>query len=403
ALLITITSLAQGYGINYKAVIKDDSGNILSNENLKVKFAILDLSDNIAYGATHTTTTDANGIIILNIGSGTEDVIGDYFGLDWVSGFYRLSVEIDIAPCDTFVPLGTTPFQAVPLALGSLDNLWQLNGDNAIALGEKVGIGTSTPTELLHLEDPNNAGIKLETPDYTASSNIKLENGDVSGFHTFFKIENFSDVLSISVDSDLNSGETGYVEKLSISPSGNLALSTGTSINEFSTDGTLAGNSNNAVPTEAAVKTYVDNVLAPTSKTMVIPASAFYAAPYTGFELAYNGTIAKCNSDSYPYEMYAPVILPVGSTITNMVMNMRDNDPVNNVTISLEYANGLSVNPSAYFYSNTSGATSTGQTLTYTDPITISGTTRQHFIVVQSVWGAVSDIGVSNVAITYTE
>ena len=37
-----------------------------------------------------------------------------------------------------------------------------------------------------------------------------------------------------------------------------LTLASGTNINEFSTDGTLAGDSDNAVPTEAAVKTYVD-------------------------------------------------------------------------------------------------------------------------------------------------
>jgi hypothetical protein len=38
-----------------------------------------------------------------------------------------------------------------------------------------------------------------------------------------------------------------------------LRLNTGTNVNEFSTDGTLAGNSDSAVPTEQAVKTYVDN------------------------------------------------------------------------------------------------------------------------------------------------
>ena len=36
-------------------------------------------------------------------------------------------------------------------------------------------------------------------------------------------------------------------------------LTSGTSVNEFSTDGTLAGNSDDAIPTEKAVKTYVDN------------------------------------------------------------------------------------------------------------------------------------------------
>jgi hypothetical protein len=41
-----------------------------------------------------------------------------------------------------------------------------------------------------------------------------------------------------------------------------LMLREGTSINEFSVDGTLSGNSTFAVPTEKAVKTYVDKKLA---------------------------------------------------------------------------------------------------------------------------------------------
>ncbi|NEO25276.1 formylglycine-generating enzyme family protein [Moorena sp. SIO4A5] len=39
---------------------------------------------------------------------------------------------------------------------------------------------------------------------------------------------------------------------------GNLKLELGEAVNEFSRDGTLGGNSNQAVPTELAVKTYVD-------------------------------------------------------------------------------------------------------------------------------------------------
>ena len=38
-----------------------------------------------------------------------------------------------------------------------------------------------------------------------------------------------------------------------------LSMSAGASITEFSTDTALSGNSNTAVPTEAAVKSYVDN------------------------------------------------------------------------------------------------------------------------------------------------
>lgn len=40
--------------------------------------------------------------------------------------------------------------------------------------------------------------------------------------------------------------------------SGGLTLASGASVNEFSTDGAMAGNSDDAVPTEAAIVTYVD-------------------------------------------------------------------------------------------------------------------------------------------------
>ncbi len=39
---------------------------------------------------------------------------------------------------------------------------------------------------------------------------------------------------------------------------GDLNYGTGAAVSEFSTDGTLAGNSDNVVPTEQAVKTYAD-------------------------------------------------------------------------------------------------------------------------------------------------
>ncbi len=44
-----------------------------------------------------------------------------------------------------------------------------------------------------------------------------------------------------------------------VSLSGRLAFTQGSSVNEFSTDATLSGNSDAAVPTERAIKTYVEN------------------------------------------------------------------------------------------------------------------------------------------------
>jgi hypothetical protein len=49
---------------------------------------------------------------------------------------------------------------------------------------------------------------------------------------------------------------------------GLLTLSSGTGVNEFSIDGTLAGNSDNALPTEQAVKTYVDAQVSTVNSTI---------------------------------------------------------------------------------------------------------------------------------------
>jgi hypothetical protein len=53
---------------------------------------------------------------------------------------------------------------------------------------------------------------------------------------------------------------TGGTERALIDSNG-LKLASGADVNEFSTDGTLAGNSDDAIPTEKAVKTYFDNVI----------------------------------------------------------------------------------------------------------------------------------------------
>jgi hypothetical protein len=55
----------------------------------------------------------------------------------------------------------------------------------------------------------------------------------------------------------------GVTDLFKVDDSGFVFLNIGTSINEISIDGTLADDSDDAVPTEKAVKTYVDGLVAP--------------------------------------------------------------------------------------------------------------------------------------------
>ena len=60
-----------------------------------------------------------------------------------------------------------------------------------------------------------------------------------------------------NADEDILRGTTGGTQRAQIDSNG-LTLASGASVNELSTDTSLAGNSDDAVPTEKAVKTYID-------------------------------------------------------------------------------------------------------------------------------------------------
>ncbi|WP_179019792.1 tail fiber domain-containing protein [Winogradskyella forsetii] len=119
ALFIAISSYSQaiGVGINYKAVIKNSNGNVVSEQPISVRFSILDrtVPANIMYRETHNITTTSNGIIVLVIGEGTIES-GLFYGLDWGVDLYLLQVDIDIENDGSYVSLDPQPFHKVPYA-----------------------------------------------------------------------------------------------------------------------------------------------------------------------------------------------------------------------------------------------------------------------------------------------
>jgi len=126
-LLITTITIAQK-GINYKALIKDNLGNVMANQSITIEFSILEgpeinFSEEV-YVEAHTLTTDSNGIAIANIGEGVpESGFEDGYGLiEWGSffGSHYLKVQIDTG--SGFTDMGTTEFKAVPFALFAEDS-----------------------------------------------------------------------------------------------------------------------------------------------------------------------------------------------------------------------------------------------------------------------------------------
>ena len=130
--LVTIVSIAQ-QGINYKAIVKDGGGNIVTNQNIDIQFIIYEgpgETTNV-YQETHSPNTDANGIVIVNIGTGTtSDVFAD---INWAADDHFLNVQIDTG--SGLTDMGTTQFMAVPYAL----NASNVSGLEALDEGNGVG------------------------------------------------------------------------------------------------------------------------------------------------------------------------------------------------------------------------------------------------------------------------
>ena len=175
AFLISAMVFSQS-GINYKAVIKDSGGNIVASHAVDVQFIIYEgaaLTNNV-YQESHSTITDANGIVIVNIGEGTTtDVFTD---ISWGDDEHWLNVQVDTGA--GLVDMGTTQFMAVPYALSSGDNYWSKNGNEIYTTNTSVGINRVNPEHTLDVRsssitDP--AGFNLSNSD--KSRNLRLFSG----------------------------------------------------------------------------------------------------------------------------------------------------------------------------------------------------------------------------------
>lgn len=115
-LLFTLFGFCQN-GINYKALIKDANGNVLSNQDVDLKFKIqLDNGSTLIdlYEESHSSTTNQNGLTILNIGEGTL-ISGAFHSIDW-NQTILLNTQLDIEQDGTFIDLGSKIFNVVPKA-----------------------------------------------------------------------------------------------------------------------------------------------------------------------------------------------------------------------------------------------------------------------------------------------
>ena len=102
----------------YQAVLRDASGNILTDTNVGLQISILEDSEtgNPVYIETWNVTTNDFGLFSLNIGEGTVES-GDFASIDWGNHNYWIKTAVDETGGTNYVDIGTSKLLSVPYAV----------------------------------------------------------------------------------------------------------------------------------------------------------------------------------------------------------------------------------------------------------------------------------------------
>ena len=130
--------------INFQAILRNTSGDIVSNQAVGVRMSIKSgtINNSSLYVETHTKTTDVSGLINIQLGTGT--VISGLFGdIEWGSGSHFIQLEVDFNGGSNYVVIGTQELISVPYALyANKTDTSVLNLRNRFS--EKVSVGDTS-------------------------------------------------------------------------------------------------------------------------------------------------------------------------------------------------------------------------------------------------------------------
>ena len=127
--------------MSYQAVIRNSSNALVTSKVIGMRISILKgsataiASSLTDYVETQTATTNANGLVSLEIGTGTP-VKGTFLGIKWAEGPYFIKTETDPTGGTNYTILATSELLSIPYALHAktAENLSGINtGDQDLS------------------------------------------------------------------------------------------------------------------------------------------------------------------------------------------------------------------------------------------------------------------------------
>ncbi|PJJ64437.1 beta strand repeat-containing protein [Chryseobacterium geocarposphaerae] len=162
--------------MSYQAIIRNATGQVLPNQSIAIKASILQGSPAGAavYSERLTGNTNTNGLITLEIGSGTV-LTGTFNTINWSTGSYYLKTETDLAGGTNYTIIGTSQLLSVPYAMFA-------KSAGAVSGGSFVIPYVNTFNNAGNLFSITNDGdgTSIEGVNNTTTSNIAAIRGIVS-------------------------------------------------------------------------------------------------------------------------------------------------------------------------------------------------------------------------------
>ncbi|KMQ63871.1 hypothetical protein ACM40_03595 [Chryseobacterium sp. BLS98] len=248
--------------MSYQAVMRNGSGQLLINQSIAVKVSILQGSPagTLVYSERLTGNTNANGLISMEIGTGTI-LSGVFSAIDWPAGSYYLKTETDPAGGTNYTIAGTSQLLSVPYAMyaksaggtgGSFVIPYTNTVNNASTLFSLINDGDGTSVE----------GINNTTTSSISSVRGIVNNVSPGGFSSGVRgINNGTGGLGVGVWGSQNGSGWGVY---GVTPNGlgvyGNASANGTGVYANSNTGTgLTATSNNGIPASISIFNNANN------------------------------------------------------------------------------------------------------------------------------------------------
>lgn len=248
--------------MSYQAIMRNGSGQLLINQSIAVKVSVLQGSPagTLVYSERLTGNTNANGLISMEIGTGTV-LSGTFSTIDWPTGNYYLKTETDPAGGTNYTIAGTSQLLSVPYAMyaksaggtgGSFTIPYTNTINNASTLFSLINDGDGTSVE----------GINNTTTSSIASVRGIVNNVAPGGFSSGVRgINNGTGGLGVGVWGSQNGSGWGVY---GVTPNGlgvyGNASANGTGVYANSNTGTgLTATSNNGIPASISIFNNANN------------------------------------------------------------------------------------------------------------------------------------------------